>query len=83
MISLAPDELGLCQSLDADLTFIFAWLEREEEPEEGELFLPNPAVKNYHILRNLTTKSSGKSRGRRGRSGFCWSPASSGRKSSG
>ena len=48
-----PAELGLCQSLDADLAFIFAWLEGEEEPEEGELFLANPTVRTYHINRNL------------------------------
>ena len=49
MISIAPDELGLCQSLDVDLAFIFAWLEGEEEPKEVELFLANPAVKIDHI----------------------------------
>ena len=38
--------VGLCQSLDADFAFTFAWLEGEEEPEEGELFLANPVVKN-------------------------------------
>ena len=53
LIGLTPDELGLCQSLDADLAFVFAWLEGEVEPEEGELFLASPAVKNNHINRNL------------------------------
>ena len=53
LIGLTPDELNLCQSLDTDLVFIFAWLEGEMEPEEGELFLASPAVKNYHIIRNL------------------------------
>ena len=53
LIGLTPDELNLCQSLDTDLAFIFAWLEGEMEPEEGELFLASPAVKNYHINRNL------------------------------
>ena len=28
LIGLTPDELGLCQSLNTDLAFIFAWLER-------------------------------------------------------
>ena len=53
LIGITPDELGLCQSLDADLPSIFAWLEGEEEPEEGDLFLANPAVKNHYINRNL------------------------------
>ena len=44
LIGLTPDELGLCQSLDADLAFVFAWLEGEVEPEEGVLFLASPAV---------------------------------------
>ena len=43
LIGLIPDELGPCKSLDADLAFIFTWLEGEEESEEGELFLANPA----------------------------------------
>ena len=30
-----------------------AWLEGEMEPEEGELFLASPAVKNNQINRNL------------------------------
>ena len=53
LIGLTPDELNLCQSLDTDLAFIFAWLEGEMEPEEGELFLASPAVKNNQINRNL------------------------------
>ena len=53
LIGLTPDELGLCQSLDTDLAFVFAWLEGEVDPEEGELYLASPAVKNYHINRNL------------------------------
>ena len=53
LIGLTPDELGLCNSLDAALSFIFAWLEGEKEPEEGELFLANPAVKNYQINRHV------------------------------
>ena len=48
-----PDELNLCHSLDTDLGFIFAWLEGEMEPEEGELFPASPAVKNFYINRNL------------------------------
>ena len=52
-IGLIPDELGICQSLEADLAFVFAWLEGEVEPEEAELFLASPAVKNYHINWNL------------------------------
>ena len=86
----APEEvqglidLGLCQSLDADLTIIYAWLEGEMEPEEGELFLANPAVKNNHINRNLFLLDDHKvlwrKSGRRERSGFWWSPGSSGRK---
>ena len=52
-IGLTQDELGLCQYLEADLAFVFAWLEGKVEPEEGELFLASPAVKNYHINRNL------------------------------
>ena len=87
LIGLTPDELGLCQSLDADVAFVFAWLEGEVEPEEGELFLASLAVKNYHITGTcfswIITKSSGKSRGRRERSGFWWLPGSSGRESSG
>ena len=35
LIGLTPDELSICQSLDVDLTFIFAWLDGEEEHEEG------------------------------------------------
>ena len=56
MIGLTSNELGLCQSLDADLAFLFAWLaclEGEKEPEEGVMFLANPAVKNYPINQNL------------------------------
>ena len=53
LIGLTPDELNLCQCLDTDLAFIFAWLEGEMEPQEGELFLASPAVKNHHINRNL------------------------------
>ena len=53
LIGLTPDELGPSQSLDDDLAFIFARLKGEVEPEEGELFLANPAVKNNHINRNL------------------------------
>ena len=32
-------------------SFLLGW--REKEPEEGELFLANPAVKNYSINQNL------------------------------
>ena len=53
LISLTPDELVLCQSLDADLAFVSTWLEGEVEPEEGELFLASPEVKNFHINWNL------------------------------
>ena len=53
MIGLTPDELNLFQCLDTDLAFIFAWLEGEMNPEEGELFLASPAVKNHQINRNL------------------------------
>ena len=53
LIGFIPVELGLCQSLDADLAFVFAWLEGEVEQEEWELFLASPEVKNYHINRNL------------------------------
>ena len=63
---LTPDELSICQSLDVDLTFIFAWLDGEEEPEEGELVLADLAVKNYSSTGTcsswMTTKSSGESR---------------------
>ena len=85
MIGLTPDELSLCQSLDSDLAFVFAWLEGEVEPEEGELFLASPAVTNYHINLFLLDdhKVHWKKLGRRERSGFCWFPGSSGRKSSG
>ena len=53
LIGLTQDERNLCQCLDTDLAFIFAWLEGEMEPQEGELFLASPAVKNHHINRNL------------------------------
>ena len=58
------------------------------DPEEGELFLASPAVKNYHINRNLFLlddhKVLWKKSGRRERfSGFWRFPRSSGRKSSG
>ena len=53
LIGITQDELSICQSLDAALSFIFAWLEGEKEPEEGELFLANPAVKNYQINRHV------------------------------
>ena len=43
----------MCHPLDADLVFLFAWLEGEGASEEGELFLANPIVKNFHIHRNL------------------------------
>ena len=39
LICLTPDELNLCRCLDTDLAFIFAWLEGEMDPKEGELFL--------------------------------------------
>ena len=85
MIGLTPDELNLCQSLDTDLVFIFALLDGEMEPEEGEFFLASPAVKNYHINWNLFLLGSQipleKVEGG-GRSGFWWSPGSSERKSS-
>ena len=45
LIGLTLDELGFCQSRDADLAFILIWLEVEKKPEEGELFLTNPAVR--------------------------------------
>ena len=51
LIGLTPDELSICQSLDVDLTFIFAWLDGEEEPEEGELVLADR--KEVFINRDL------------------------------
>lgn len=55
MIGLTPDELSHCQRTVSDLAFIFAWLEGEEKPEGGKLFLANPAATQnymYHINRN-------------------------------
>ena len=86
LIGLTPDELSICQSLDVDLTFIFAWLDGEEEPEEGELVLADLAVKNYSSTGTcsswMTTKSSGESREEREKR-LLVVPGSSGRKSSG
>lgn len=62
--------VGLCQSLDADFAFICAWLEGEEEPEEGELFFANPAVKNDHINRDLFVLDDHKVLWRRGETAF-------------
>ena len=66
LIDLTQDELSICQSLDVDLTFIFAWLNGEEEPEEGEFVLADLAVKKYSSTGTcsswMTTKSSGESR---------------------
>ena len=53
LIGLTPDDVGLCQSLDTAMAFVFVWLEGEGGPEEGKLFLASPAVKNYHSNRNL------------------------------
>ena len=85
LIGLTPNELNLCQSVDTDLAFIFAWLEGEMEMEEGEVFFASPAVKNYHINRNLFFLDDHKVlwKKRRMRSGFWWSLGSSGKKSSG
>ena len=86
LIGLTPDELSICQSQDVDLTFIFAWLDGEEEPEEGELVLADLAVKNCSSTGTcsswMTTKSSGESQEEREKQ-LLVVPGRSGRKSAG
>ena len=42
LIGLTPDELNLCQSLDTDLAFIFAWLERGDGAGGGGVLPRQP-----------------------------------------
>ena len=41
------------QRKDKDLKFIFNWLEKQEVPNEDEIFLSSPATKNYWINKEL------------------------------
>ena len=43
LIGLTPDELGLCQSLNTDLAFIFAWLERGDGAGGGGVVPRQPS----------------------------------------
>ena len=46
-------EIGEMQREDKELKFIFNWLEKQEVPNEDELFLSSPATKNYWINKEL------------------------------
>ena len=46
-------EIGEMQREDKELNFIFNWLEKQEVPNEDELFLSSSATKNYWINKEL------------------------------
>jgi transposase InsO family protein len=47
------EELNLRQAADPDLQIILAWLERGEEPSDGQLMLASKTAKKYWINREL------------------------------
>ena len=51
------EEVRTFQAEDKELKFILTWLELQEEPPEGELFLSSPATKHYWINKELFSLS--------------------------
>lgn len=49
LVGLTTEEMSHKRLSDPELCLILDWLSGEVEPEEGKLFLANPAVKHYHI----------------------------------
>ena len=47
------EEIKDYQQADRDLRFILKWLTTKEKPSDSELFLSNPAAKNYWINKEL------------------------------
>jgi hypothetical protein len=51
LIGLTADEMSLHQSRDSDFSLLLDWFDGEVDPDEGDVFLSNPAVKHYWINR--------------------------------
>jgi hypothetical protein len=45
--------MSLHQSRDSDFSLLLDWFDGEVDPDEGDVFLSNPAVKHYWINRQL------------------------------